>query len=176
MQNLNRTFAGRTAYYSPDGHGRDWYILHNHGGLIKKPCVTGLNSESSPKNRTYSPPQPKMEAKFTRYSSDGSGRDAYIHSNFGGLVSPYGSKPFYTTLRTWSPTKTVNNNNIYFQSQQVWSNQRTRKNSAQEELNSRLSAPKKVESFGLSSSESPRKERLSSKNSVRVPFPKLGAF
>ena len=170
MQSLNRTFAGRTAYYSPDGYGRDWYILHNHGGLVKKPCITGLNAESSPKNRTYSPPQPKMEAKFTRYSSDGSGRDAYIHSNFGGLVSPYGSKPFYKTLRT------VNNNDAYYQSQNAWMRRRARKNSAQEQLSSRLSAPKKSESFEGNFSESPRKGRLSSMNSVRVPFPKLGAF
>lgn len=175
MQNLNRTFAGRTAYYYPDGCGRDWYILHNHGGLVKKPCVTGLNAESSPRARAYSPPQPRMEAKFARYSSDGSGRDAYIHSNFGGLVSSYGSKPFYTTLRTWSPVKTVTNNDVYSQSQQVWLKRRARKNSAQGELCSRLSAPKKTDSF-YSYSESPKKNRLSTHGSVRVPFPNVPAY
>lgn len=175
MQNLNRTFTGRTTHYSPDGYGRDWYIMHNNGGISKNPCTTGFSTDKSPKQRTFSPPQPKMEAKFTRYTSDGSGRDAYIQCNFGGLVSAYGSKPFYTTLRTWSPIKTPNTNDIYFKSQQMWLRRRARKNSFQEDLNSRLSAPKRIEQHSSSPSkrswDSPSKNSM---NSSRVPYPKAG--
>ena len=145
MNSLARTFSGKTTHYSPDGCGRDWYILHNNGGVYRKPCVTGFSNEKSPVKHEYSPPQPRMQAKYIKYSSDGTGRDAYINVNSGGLHYPYGSRPFYTTLRTWSPIKTHDSNDLYFKTQQIWLKRRARKNSMQEETTSRLSAPKKRE-------------------------------
>ena len=145
MNSLARTFTGKTTHYSPDGYGRDWYILHNNGGVSKKPCVTGFSNENSPVKRPYSPPQPRMQAKFIRYSSDVTGRDAYINVNSGGMHYPYGSRPFYTTLRTWSPIKSNDSSDMYFQTQQLWLKRRARKNSSQDEMTSRLSAPKKRE-------------------------------
>jgi hypothetical protein len=164
MHSLSRTFTGKTTHYSPDGYGRDWYILHNNGGVYKKGCVTGFSNEKSSPKREYSPPQPRMQAKFTRYSSDGSGRDAYINSNSGGLLYQYGAKPFHTTLRNWSPIKSPDQNDMLFQTQQQWLRRRARKNSVQEDLNKRLSVPKKkeVESPLLRSIIVPKK----------VPYPK----
>lgn len=168
MNNLGRTFTGKTSHYSPDGYGRDWYILHNNGGVFKQPCVTGFNTSPSPVQRTYSPPQPRMNAKLAKYSSDGSGRDAYILSKGGGLISDYGSKPFHITLRTWSPIKTYNKNDLYYKSQQQWMRSKAKKNTEQLELTTRLSAPKRTET-----SYSPSKN---SKNSTNLAFYKSKAF
>lgn len=162
MNSLARTFTGKTSHYSPDGYGRDWYILHNNGGVYKKPCVTGFSNEKSSVKHDYSPPQPRMQAKFIRYSSDGSGRDAYINVNSGGLHSPYGSRPFYTTLRTWSPMKVHDSNDMLYKTQQSWLHKRTRKNSLQDELTARLSMPKRKETL------SPITKSVPSK---RVSFP-----
>lgn len=145
MNSLSRTFTGKTSHYSPDGHGRDWYILHNNGGVFKKPCTTGFNSSPSPAQQAFSPPQPRFEAKLAKYTSDGSGRDAYILSKGGGLISEYTSKPFYTTLRTWSPIKSYNPKDLYYKSQQQWQRSKAKKNTEQLELTSRLSMPKRTE-------------------------------
>ncbi|OMJ95173.1 hypothetical protein SteCoe_1549 [Stentor coeruleus] len=166
MLSLQRTFAGKTSHYSPDGYGRDWYILHDNGGVYKKACVTGFGKEKKQVAREYSPPQPRMDAKFIRYSSDGSGRDAYINCNSGGLISPYKSKPFRTTLREWSPIKLIDTSDMFYRSQQMWMKRRARKNSAQGELSSRLSVPKRREVI------SPVKTSSTSK---RVPYPKTAA-
>lgn len=170
MQNLNRTFTGRTIHYLPDGYGRDWYIMHNNGGISKNPCTTGFSTDKSPNHRTFSPPQPKMEAKFTRYTPDGSGRDTYIQSNFGGLVSTNSSKPFNTTLRTWSPIKTPKPNKNYSKRQQTLLYRNSKKNYFQENLSSRLSVPKRIEQRSISPSKRTWGSQI--KNLTQVPYPK----
>ena len=164
MKSLGRTFTGKTSHYAPDGYGRDWYILHDNGGVYKKGSTTGFSNERASPIREYSPPKPKMQAKFIRYSSDGSGRDAYINNNSGGLLYPYGSKPFYTTLRNWSPIKYNDLTDQHLRTQKQWLRKQPRKNPFQEELTSRLSIPKRRENhFSLA------KTLLAPK---RVPYPK----
>ncbi|OMJ91567.1 hypothetical protein SteCoe_5818 [Stentor coeruleus] len=156
---LSRTFAGKTAHYSPDGYGRDSYILTDNGGIFKKGFITAL-SKNHPNPNNSPPRQPRIYAKLARYSSNGTGRDSYININSGGLLSQYGSKPFHTTLRKWSPIKLINTNDMLYKTQHKWLMSRSRKNPGQEAMTSRLSAPKSR------LSDSPQKSSVTSKRLI----------
>lgn len=79
----------RGTTYHNDGTGRDAYIFNDNGGfsVMKKPREQ--NKPGTLHNayirRYNSKPRPRLEAKPFKYLADGSGRDAYIKLNDGGL-------------------------------------------------------------------------------------------
>ena len=99
MRTHNPTYAN----YSGDGTGRDSYIILNNGGLTREPkshMMWSTRGMKSPRDLRAMPGKP---AVAFQYHSDGTGRDSYVVSNSGGLVSDFrGSKAdnFFTgTLR-----------------------------------------------------------------------------
>jgi hypothetical protein len=76
------------ASYMGDGSGRDTYVVLNNGGLTN--CDKNYMM-SRPFRRTQQNfnPSPQKEATAHKYQSDGSGRDSYVISNSGGLVSDF---------------------------------------------------------------------------------------
>lgn len=83
-----------------------------------------------------------MDAKVTKYTSNGTGRDSYISSNGGGLYSSYGSRPFHTTLRDSSPPITPDSRDLFFRTQTQWLRQKRTRRTSLDELSTRLSVPK----------------------------------
>ncbi|CAG9314415.1 unnamed protein product [Blepharisma stoltei] len=142
MITLYRTFAGNTSHYSPDGNGRDSYIIQNNGGICRTACTTVTKSGSPSPRRDYSPPKPKLDAKVFRYNSNGSGRDTYISWNGGGMYSSYGSKPFHMSLREHSPSQTIESSDIFFKTQTQWLRQKRNRRSSLDDVTKRLSVPK----------------------------------
>ena len=150
MIGLNRTFTGRISSYSPDGFGRDSYIACNNGGIFKAGSLTRYNRKSSMDRSKIAPPLVQVQAKIARYESDGTGRDSYVSSNVGGLAFNPKSKPFHTSLRSWTPIMPKSNNYFYPHLNPLHQKQAIIANS-QNQLNSRLSVPKHVEPKFLSS-------------------------
>jgi hypothetical protein len=143
MKGLNRTFAGRISSYSPDGFGRDSYISYNNGGSFKVP--SSVRRVITSVDRTANSPT-KIKAKIIKYTSDGSGRDSYVHCNAGGLVNSSEASQFQASLRSWTP----NNRSFlgsFNKSIQKTSWKQVKVSQDQAKLDSRLSIPKRVESF-----------------------------
>lgn len=70
----------RSVYYPPTGTGRDTYIMIDNGGTNSKYTCQGVPElgnfmKFGPLNRSY---KPSSNAKFQKYSSDGTGRDKYV--------------------------------------------------------------------------------------------------
>lgn len=151
MIGLNRTFTGRISSYSPDGYGRDSYIACNNGGIFKTGSLTRDNRKTSIDRSKIAPPLVQVQAKIARYESDGTGRDSYVTSNVGGLAFNPKSKPFHTSLRSWTPiiSKPCN---YFYPSLNPLNQKLSLIAASQNQLNSRLSIPKRVEPKFLSSS------------------------
>lgn len=102
MSSLYRTFHPKMTSYSPDGFGRDSYILTDNGGVFRAGSRLSKFKSMQARSSCCSP-SPPIPAKPTSYQSDGMGRDSYICVNYGGLVDPYHSgKNFAKSLRNSS--------------------------------------------------------------------------
>jgi hypothetical protein len=71
--------GGRRSHYASNGTGRDLYISINNGGLgpTYKPAPAPDVRRFSAK-RVVAQAAPRIENKFTTYTSNGCGRDSYI--------------------------------------------------------------------------------------------------
>lgn len=102
---LYRSFSPTCNAYIHDGLGRDMYIAYNNGGFWNRriPPGTSLDPPTSVKQKFTLNKFPAKEATSFRYYSDGSGRDAYILLNSGGLKrdsKPLNSFQLQDFLRT----------------------------------------------------------------------------
>ena len=76
--------------YFADGTGRDTFVKTDNGGFykfyepVKAPAVTSFTAK-----RQWVPPSPIIKSRGVYYRSDGSGRDAYIEFNSGGLNNQF---------------------------------------------------------------------------------------
>ena len=76
--------------YWADGTGRDTFVKTDNGGFykfyepVKSAAVTSFVAK-----RQWVPPSPIIKSRGVYYRSDGSGRDAYIESNSGGLNNQF---------------------------------------------------------------------------------------
>lgn len=140
MAELYRTFNPKMTSYSPDGWGRDSYILTDNGGIFKS--GSRLSKYQAFKHSTSSCSQsPPIIARSTAYLSDGKGRDSYISTNYGGLVNLYGSQTvFEKTLRRRSIEMSDSPNQHWLPSKRRFMKQKLHKTQAAQAR--RLSSPK----------------------------------
>lgn len=85
---MARTNNPKYASYFGDGSGRDKYIIMNNGGLTNEDKKFFIRGAYKNILMDHSPKPQKNAVSFT-YHSDGTGRDSYVISNSGGLVSDY---------------------------------------------------------------------------------------
>ena len=85
---MARTHIPKYASYFGDGSGRDKYVIMNNGGLTHedKKCFIRDAFRSTLKDHGR---KPLKDAVSFTYHSDGTGRDSYVISNSGGLISDY---------------------------------------------------------------------------------------
>jgi hypothetical protein len=87
-------FIPKYTQYSPDGFGRDFYIIYNNGGLLDK-----LNKVKIKDNydviSTVRYFNTKRNVAPFKYRSDGSGRDTYVLHEHGGLERDHKSLKTY---------------------------------------------------------------------------------
>ena len=85
---LTRTDHQKYASWYGDGTGRDTYVIVSNGGLthVDKNYMTGPKGK---RGLGYQPPKRDISPPSHKYISDGSGRDSYVISNHGGLVSDF---------------------------------------------------------------------------------------
>lgn len=95
--------------------GRDSYIITGNGGLVgdanmpKTSTWTGYQPTNNTtkmfvnQNHQFRKPSGSKEATAFKYFGDGTGRDAYVVADSGGLIPKYvnkgGMKNFYNSLR-----------------------------------------------------------------------------
>jgi hypothetical protein len=100
MDLLYRTFHPKQTSYSPDGFGRDSYILTDNGGVSRAGSRLSIFRPRQGRSGRCSP-SPAIPPKPANYISDGMGRDSYICVDSGGLVDPYRTRVnFVKSLRT----------------------------------------------------------------------------
>lgn len=87
-------FIPKYSKYSPDGFGRDNYIIYNNGGFLDKLDKVKIpeNYEVISKTRYFN--VKKNLAPF-KYHSDGTGRDTYVLYEHGGLERDHKSLKTY---------------------------------------------------------------------------------
>lgn len=88
---FNRTVKTNVVLYKADGMGRDGFITYNDAGFWKEHI-----KEVKPEIKYGRKPFPCFKSLKNippswKYHSDGTGRDTYILSNFGGLIKKYNS-------------------------------------------------------------------------------------
>ena len=86
------TFS-KAGLYIADSTGRDTYITSNNGGFACSPVASspGGAGKFLPKIPYFTREKGVvMHSKPVHYRTDGTGRDAYVHANNGGLTA-YGS-------------------------------------------------------------------------------------
>ncbi len=122
----NRTDRLRWNLYDPDGRGRDTYILNDNGGFWKNFPKIKYKPSYPIYHKTNYHSLYHLPAPF-HYIPDGSGRDAHILSNDGGLRRNFKALDTYSLgdyLRdgqsgvqnyTFQPKKTKNNPYVFTQ-------------------------------------------------------------
>ena len=85
---MARTNHPKYASYFGDGSGRDKYIIMNNGGLTTDDKKFFIRESFRNTLRDHGP-KPQKDAVSFKYHADGTGRDSYVISNSGGLISDY---------------------------------------------------------------------------------------
>ena len=93
----------KVSHYQPNGDGRDQYISTTNGGFYTNTFPFRFGEQGRTSKISHSKSVPKLDAKCLKYTSNGSGRDTYVGSNYGGFISSAPKYSFYTSLRTATP-------------------------------------------------------------------------
>lgn len=92
-------------FYRTGGSGRDTYISHDNGGILK--TSSQVSRPLRGKNLVSEPIRTRQTPKSLHYHCNGSGRDIYINHDDGGLHSPPNrgnlDSSFCNSLRRYSP-------------------------------------------------------------------------
>ena len=83
-------WMAKPSIYAVNGSGRDSYIAIDNGGLYY-PYEPSYNPETGTfkTRRQNKNPTSSIEAKYTNYTSDGSGRDSYIRYLDFNMLNSY---------------------------------------------------------------------------------------
>ena len=120
---LTFTYNLNDIQYRPDGSGRDFYIIHNNGGIQthespKLSILSDLKRSGALSPIRDLPKGLRGEiARRIRYKPDGSGRDSYVKDTDGGLTFPGNPcdprELFKRTVRKYEKLESYNKTRSY---------------------------------------------------------------
>lgn len=118
-------------FYRTEGTGRDTYISHNSGGILRSNTI--VSSPIRGRNRAMQAARTRQSPKSLHYHCNGTGRDVYIGNDDGGLHSPTAkglNSSFVRTLRKYSPvglSSPLNKTDYFSWAQTTWNSSTNRK-------------------------------------------------